>query len=316
MKRFLLWVSVLVFLLLAGITWLVYSPKPEAPDFIGIVHHRSLQIEGHTRDYHVFRPAQLPPSPAVLFVLHGSLQTWQDIRYFSGYEFERLAMEQGFLLVYPQGYQNNWNDCRKSASYPAKQENINDMAFFKTMREAIIAEYDANPKRVFLSGFSNGAHFAYRVAKEAPEKIRGIAAISASLPTKNNDDCLDATAATSVLVMNGTDDPINPFGGGQVTLFGVGNRGQVMSSLASAEYFATLAGYQKPSAQQDVFSNSQKVAHQILWNELPGHSVVHITVLDGGHGVPNPHYRGTRLMHRNPPHFSGPELIWQFFSSI
>lgn len=49
--------------------------------------------------------------------------------------------------------------------------------------------------------------------------------------------------AVSILLMNGTEDPFNPWRGGDVVLHGVwGNRGPVLSAQASIDYFRGLAG--------------------------------------------------------------------------
>lgn len=38
----------------------------------------------------------------------------------TGYEFDWFADQRKFAVVYPEGYKNNWNDCRKNATFPAK----------------------------------------------------------------------------------------------------------------------------------------------------------------------------------------------------
>jgi poly(3-hydroxybutyrate) depolymerase len=51
----------------------------------------------------------------------------------------------------------------------------------------------------------------------------------------------DGPATSSVMIMNGTADPLVPFDGGHVSLFGFSYKyGKVMSSQASAQYFADL----------------------------------------------------------------------------
>jgi len=32
--------------------------------------------------------------------------------------------QQGLVVLYPDGYKHNGNDCRKNATFPAKVENI------------------------------------------------------------------------------------------------------------------------------------------------------------------------------------------------
>ncbi|CAN5317502.1 hypothetical protein BH23BAC1_BH23BAC1_49200 [soil metagenome] len=48
----------------------------------------------------------------------------------------QLAQQAAFedvLLVYPDGYKNYWNECRKAANSEANLEDINEEAFFNSM---------------------------------------------------------------------------------------------------------------------------------------------------------------------------------------
>ena len=104
--------------------------------------------------------------------------------------------------------------------------------------QAIIGHFqmalDIDPREVFAVGYSNGAQMAYRLALEVPNEVRAVAAISANLPTPQNLDCRPSGQPVSVLVMNGTNDPINAYNGGTVSIFGFGNRGTVLSSEETA----------------------------------------------------------------------------------
>ena len=46
---------------------------------------------------------------------------------------DRLADQHGFVVLYPDGYRRNWNDCRKHATFPAKLQNIDDIGFIRTL---------------------------------------------------------------------------------------------------------------------------------------------------------------------------------------
>ena len=78
--------------------------------------------------YHV--PRKLNNKPKLIIVYHGSKMKAFIMQIFTGHEFDELAdMDENSIIVYPQGYKNNWNDCRKQAPFPAKQLNINDVRF-------------------------------------------------------------------------------------------------------------------------------------------------------------------------------------------
>src|SRR5947208_14609637 len=110
------------------------------------------------------------------------------------------------------------------------------------MVQKLVAEIGVDPKRVFVAGSSRGGFMAFRLALEAPSTFRAVAAVSANVHTPDNFKCKAApTGTSSVLIMNGTEDPLVPFDGGGVSLFGFSYKyGHVMSSRESAQYFAAL----------------------------------------------------------------------------
>jgi polyhydroxybutyrate depolymerase len=85
---------------------------------------------------------------------------------------ERIA-EKDDVVVYPDGYEGHFNDCRRVASYSARTLNVDDVGFIKRIVERLGAEKKINPERVYAIGCSNGGHLALRLALEAPELIKG-----------------------------------------------------------------------------------------------------------------------------------------------
>ena len=69
---------------------------------------------------------------------------------------------------------------RKHATFPAKRENIDDMTFIRTLIARMKAEHSVSDKRVYVFGYSNGGHMAFRLAIEAPDEIAAVAAVAAS----------------------------------------------------------------------------------------------------------------------------------------
>ena len=88
-------------------TYFLYAPKPAEPVLSASLQRAQIAVGERQRDYAYYLPAKLPAKAPLLFVLHGSLQTLDDMRTFSAYQFERLADEHGFILVYPQGVERN-----------------------------------------------------------------------------------------------------------------------------------------------------------------------------------------------------------------
>lgn len=261
-------------------------------------------------------PKTLKPRPPLLIALHGSMGSSQQMREFTGYEFERLADQHGFIVAYPDGYKGNWNDCRATATYPAKRLNIDDVGLVRNMRSYFQSRYDVDPDRIFVIGYSNGAHLAFRLALESSGLVSAIAAVAANLPTEDNFDCNRSGNATPMLLINGTEDPINPFSGGKVTLFGFGNRGTVMSTHESVLSFSKLLG---ATAGDTVTTNVTSTSGTVTierqdWFANGRRSICLYSIHGGGHTFPQQNYRFPRILGPTAP-FDAPEEIWDFFMS-
>ena len=87
------------------------------------------------------------------------------------------------------------------------------MTFIRTLIARMKAEHSVSDKRVYVFGYSNGGHMAFRLAIEAPDEIAAVAAVAASLPTSDASSCPQQGRTSRVMLINGTADPINPYQG-------------------------------------------------------------------------------------------------------
>jgi polyhydroxybutyrate depolymerase len=227
-----------------------------------------------------------------------------------------LADEHGFIVVYPEGYEGHWNDCRKKGPYAAKRLGIDDVSFMRALIAHFRSAYGVDSARVFAVGLSNGGHLSYRLALEAPELVRAVAAVAANLPTEKNFDCTPARGSAAVLILNGTKDPINPFEGGRVTMFGFGDRGSVLSAYESAAYFARRNGIAGGPVIERIpqESSAPTYAERAQWRSASGAEVVLYTIHGGGHTLPQPRARFPRILGRTHTQLDGPAEIWRFFA--
>lgn len=83
------------------------------------------------------------------------------------------ADEAGFIAVYPNGtgsgFRYFWNggDCCGSAV----QEQVDDVAFIRALLDNLAHKYRVDPSRIVVTGLSNGAIMAYRLASELSDRI-------------------------------------------------------------------------------------------------------------------------------------------------
>lgn len=320
LSKKLLLLFVALFLIVGGVSrYLFVVPDIEPPPLSGTLENHRLEIDGIDRSFDFYVPAELPHNAPVILALHPSQGDGMRMRRATAYVFDRLADEHGFIVAYPDGYERHWNDCRSAGSYAANQLDIDDIQFLRMLLAYLETEYAVDADSVLAFGLSNGGHMSYRLALEASGGVTAAAAIAAGMPAKENMDCAPAGEAVAMLIVNGTDDPINPYDGGEVALFGrFGSRGQVESSLDSARYWAALAGHTHEPMQlrlPDTVPEDESVAMLMAWSGAGGPDVSLITVYGGGHTIPHPTARFPRIFGRVNQDFSAAEEAWRFFRS-
>jgi polyhydroxybutyrate depolymerase len=247
--------------------------------------------------------------------MHGSGQNGAQMRIGTGYGFERLADKNGFAVVYPNAHEGYWNACGIVGGGAADGLEIDDVGFLVALADKLIGEVGVDPGRVFAMGISRGGFMAFRLALEAPARFRAIAAVSANVPTPENFKCKPTGSGTSsVMIMNGTEDPLVPFNGGEVNLFGLFYRnGPVRSSRESAQYFADLNNIAGVAETYETQVAGGVRVERVLWRSDARVEVELVAIHGGGHGIPQPYRRGPRLLGPSPKEPNGPEVIWAFF---
>jgi polyhydroxybutyrate depolymerase len=308
--------SLIVVVALAGalFAYFVYSPDPELPRLSGTLAKGSIDVGGLKRTYLSYVPRGLAKGAPLVLVMHGSGENGARIRIETGYGFERLADEHGFAVVYPDSYSFDWNDCGKIGDYTVNGREVDDVGLLVALADKLISEIGVDRNRVFATGVSAGGFMSLRLALEAPSRFRAVAAVAASEPTPENFKCKPAGTGTSVMIMNGTKDPLVPFGGGEVNLLGWFYKGgNVLPARESAQYFAELnqlAG--TPETNQTVVAGV--TVEQVLWGKDSKTEVELLAIHGGGHGLPQPYFRRPRLLGPSPMAPDGPAIIWEFFA--
>jgi polyhydroxybutyrate depolymerase len=156
---------------------------------------------------------------------------------------------------------------------------------------------------------------ALRLALEHSQRYRAVAAALANVPAPQNFQCQPVAHTPSVMILNGTEDPLVPYAGGEINLLGLFYKGgQVISSAASAQYLAdrnAIAG--KPQLSLTQTAQGSRVEHA-RWQSADGRTEVELVTLHGaGHGLPQPWARRPRLLGPSPMEPNGPALVWAFF---
>lgn len=245
----------------------------------------SLLIEQRYRTFSYYKPKG--KNYRVLFALHGSGGNAGDMMRM-GEKFQSRAEDEKLLVVYADGYGRYWNECRKSANTVANKENINEQAFFTALIGHLKNRYSIDEKNVFAIGFSGGGHMIYKFGMTMPGVFRGLVAVVANLPTQDNLDCVDSRSPVSIMIVNGTADPVNPYDGGEIK---AGNLvlGTVRSTDQTFMYWSNLAGYNGKPDESDVpdaIPTDDVTTHQYSFLTPGKPEVTLLKVSNGKHEAP------------------------------
>ena len=169
-----------------------------------------MNVDGLVRTAVCHLPADAPPGPRpLLLVLHGRRITDVEMRRWT--RFDALADRHGFVVAYPQGYRQSWNDGRGNT--PAARDGVDDVGFIRRLVDHLVEQVGVDPERIAATGLSNGGGMCHRLALALGDRIAAMASVAGLLPASLAS--VTPACAVSVLLIHGTADPVQPIAGGR-----------------------------------------------------------------------------------------------------
>lgn len=167
-------------------------------------HRRTVKVGDDDRAYLLFAPREAAGEELPLIIaFHGHTSSAKN--FYNKSHFERARA----VVVYPDGI------AKKTPKHPEPKQAWAPAWYADTSVEedsnfvdAIIAEvseeYEIDPERVYITGFSNGGGFAAYLAATYPEKFAAAAIVGAAVRTPEKD--LRTGLPIPLLMIHGTDD--------------------------------------------------------------------------------------------------------------
>ncbi|GMR13050.1 MAG: PHB depolymerase family esterase [Gemmatimonadota bacterium] len=286
----------------------------------------TLEHDNNTRIYGVYVPRSASPGGAPLvFLLHGGGGAAEKA---FGTEFGRswraLADRDGFIIIVPQGREDigdagshHWNDCRTGILNPDVATDLDDVGFIATLVDLANTRFGIDRTKVYVTGASNGGMMSFRIAFEASDRFAAIGAVIANIPDPS--ECSLPTTPISVLIMNGTADPLIPNEGGCVAN-ATCRRGSVVSTAESVDFWVRFDRTSITPIIEDlpnlVTSDNSTVTTSRYSNGLNGTEVLLYRVDGGGHNVPGNEPIGlarSQAVGAKNQDVNAAEEIWEFF---
>lgn len=295
------------------------KPAPEAQTDVSAAitqpgtYTFTFQHDGRARYYKLHVPKTYRPqtASALVVAMHGGGGDMEIQATDKYYGFLTVADREGFAVLFPNGHSKfksgkiaTWN-AGKCCAW-ARDEKINDVDFIRRAVGHAQTQLKIDPAKIFATGMSNGAMMAYRLACEAPDLFRAIAAVAG---TDNTESC-KPTKAVSILHIHSLLDEHVKFTGG------AGNdaaKSEFITDFASVpgtvEKWTQLNACKGPTSR--VLSKKNVYCDQSA-NCRDGVTVKLCVTEDGGHSWPG----GTKPMDRGPKPsraINATEVAWEFF---
>jgi polyhydroxybutyrate depolymerase len=224
---------------------------------------------------------------------------------------DELADRAGFLVVYPDGYENSWADGRGTTK--AEQSGVDDVAFLHSLIQQLVQKNGVDPQRVYVAGISNGGLMVGRLACELSDEIAAFAVVAATFPERLTATCRPSHPVP-ILFIHGTLDPILPAAGGTPK---VGAGGIILSAEGAVDFWRGLDACGASPIEERLIDPVQDGTQTLFrrWACAQGSQVLFYQVEGGGHTWPGGwQYLPKILIGRTSRDFSASEVIWTFLA--
>jgi polyhydroxybutyrate depolymerase len=275
---------------------------------------------GFPRQYTLYVPPTAEPDEPLPLViaLHGRPGTGAGLAYL--FDLNRVAAAEGFAVVYPDGKPvgaavpgNEWNYAR---GFPGFVDNgQDDVALLRTLAEDLGRDLNIDPRRIYVTGFSNGGFMTQRAACEAADTFAAFASVGATAGVSLLELC-EGQPPAPMLLIHGTHDISVRWHGGEV------QNVTIMLSAPDTVLFWSLHNGCQPDetfTQELPAADEQPATHAILYTfgGCRNNADVHFyAITGGGHNLPGvPDRLDPAIAGQVNTDIHAAEVIWDFFEA-
>ncbi len=137
---------------------------------------------------------------------------------------------------YPGGGGGGYPGGQRPSQQPEQEHHTataDDIAFFNQMLDQVATKASVDSSRIYAVGLSDGGFMSMRAGCALSDRIAAVGVVGATMP--KNMICLPGRAVPVVMI-NGTSDPVVPYGGGTEHILDI----SVLSAEDSAKAWAKI----------------------------------------------------------------------------
>lgn len=278
-------VALLALLVLAACA----ADMPAPPPAVG--EARTLEHQGVARHYYLHNAEAAAAAPAPLVVrLHGyrgpeqALAERDNLSGIAWGSLDRVAGREGFVVAYPHAWLGQWR-LFEGVENAALEDGrpVDDVGFIARVIQRLVDEGLADPGRVYLTGFSDGAIMSYRLLCTPGAPFAAAAPVAGNMYQAHRDTCA-ASVPIPLLVIAGTNDRSLPYDG---WLFSTGRE---LSIPETMEHFRLLHGCtgQTSDLLYDRDGEDDSRVLEVVWSGCAVENAVRLLRVEGGgHNAPS-----------------------------
>lgn len=218
----------LLLLCVCHISSAVAEEQPTPRNLAPGIHVSAITVKGVERSYLLHVPSSYKHAKKwpVVVMFHGGGGTAKSAMWETGWA--EKSNKNGFLTVFPEGtrpdpsrparFRDNpqtWNDGSRRPNVGAARREVPDVEFISRMLADLRMRFSIDERRIYATGFSNGASMTFRVARELSPIIAAVAPVAGSDWLENRKP---QSPVPPLLYITGTADPLNPLEGGEIRI--------------------------------------------------------------------------------------------------
>ncbi len=300
-------VILITFLTLVAIVLLLVTTLSVA---FGIANRTNGRIlsSGELRKYLLYVPPSYDPSQptSLVITIHGFAQ-W-PANQASVSQWNRVADEFGFIVVYPQGtgFPLRWR--LRSTDELSNADAQKEVRFYADLIDELSAGYNIDPHQIYANGLSNGGGMSFLLACDLSGRIAAIGTVGGAYITPF--ESCQPSRPVPLIAFHGVVDPIVPFHGGPSGSFEI----PFPDIPTWVNQYAAQLNHCDPSPI--TFLQQGSIVGQEYENCLDGADVVFYTIADGGHTWPGGNPLPESITGKTSQEIDATRLMWQFFQQF
>jgi polyhydroxybutyrate depolymerase len=257
-------------------------------------------LDKRTYRFHMGRAAK-KPAPLIICI-HGLGSNGQQTETLTG--LSELADTKGFAVAYPDGERKMWR----------YQEGSEDVEYIKALMDALVKSGEADPKRIYATGISNGAYMSNRLAIDLGDRIAAIAPVAGSL-LKPMAAIARPPRPMPVMAFHGTADEVVGYDGKDA----ISKRALSLPAEEMAAWWAQKNGCADKPEVEKIEDKADDQTNVERWSWKAGEKgapVVFFKIEGGGHTWPGSKVNVEKLLGKCTREILASELLWEFFEKF